>query len=102
MYPQILRTTIFPYTTLFRSIRVENADINRILDNTLTLYDGRITGIEVRKEFDRSIPPLRLDPEQIKDRKRTRLNSSHVRISYAVFCLKKKIIFYYLLIHLSL
>jgi len=47
-------------------IRVENADINRILDNTLTLYDGRITGIEVRKEFDRSIPPLRLDPEQIK------------------------------------
>ena len=47
-------------------IRVENADINRILDNTLTLYDGRITGIEVKKEFDRTIPPLRLDPEQIK------------------------------------
>src|SRR5258707_3810844 len=67
------RSTLFPYTTLFRSRdvllgaeRTARADVNR--------------GV-----VDRRVPPL---TEQ--DRKSTRLNSSHANISYAVFCLKKK------------
>src|SRR5438445_7615662 len=60
------RSTLFPYTTLFRSRRgPEGAD-------------------ESRRDRDREV---RLDGE---DRKSTRLNSSHANISYAVFCLKKK------------
>src|SRR5690349_23820673 len=62
------RSTLFPYTTLFRS--------------------------EIRKSGDSRVLPLVMDisdpsPRQ-GDRKSTRLNSSHVEISYAVFCLKKK------------
>src|SRR3989442_2622703 len=60
------RSTLFPYTTLFRSDRpFGHARLGR---------------------DDRHLPPLARE----QDRKSTRLNSSHVRISYAVFCLKKK------------
>jgi two-component system nitrogen regulation sensor histidine kinase NtrY len=47
-------------------VRLENADVNRILENTLNLYNGRIQDIDVRKELDASIPLLRLDPEQMQ------------------------------------
>src|SRR5687768_18287708 len=76
------RSTLFPYTTLFRSNKLQ-----------------RIPGIEARTDFirrahdrDRSWPEQLLDGHQrsAKDRKSTRLNSSHGYISYAVFCLKKK------------
>src|SRR5690554_7689712 len=60
------RSTLFPYTTLFRSI---------------PLLDEFVHGLPG------SLQAARLE---IQDRKSTRLNSSHVRISYAVFCLKKK------------
>src|SRR5690606_40846630 len=91
------RSTLFPYTTLFRS------------------HDGYVRwllGPDVERTFKfRSMRPrgLQETPEQllaqpkdteemryrelaqfIEDRKSTRLNSSHVKISYAVFCLKKK------------
>src|SRR5436305_7301235 len=70
------RSTLFPYTTLFRSERAEQEDG---LANA---------GIAERHGFvelhDGKAEDFRLD------RKSTRLNSSHVRISYAVFCLKKK------------
>src|SRR5690625_6855208 len=59
------RSTLFPYTTLFRSELYEHL-----------IYEGEFTN------------PARTAREQ--DRKSTRLNSSHVAISYAVFCLKKK------------
>src|SRR3989442_6920856 len=62
------RSTLFPYTTLFRS-RVPRLD--------------RVGPPHVH---ERDEP----DPRVVLDRKSTRLNSSHVRISYAVFCLKKK------------
>src|SRR5437868_8031062 len=62
------RSTLFPYTTLFRSN-----------DRALELIDAAVR--------DR---PESADAHQL-DRKSTRLNSSHVSISYAVFCLKKKI-----------
>src|SRR3989442_5726990 len=62
------RSTLFPYTTLFRSCR----PLKR-------------TG---RASTQHSSSPTRVT--SVTDRKSTRLNSSHVRISYAVFCLKKK------------
>src|SRR5207253_7994246 len=60
------RSTLFPYTTLFRSCVPPRADC-RVVAVRLADVD-----------------------QQLKDRKSTRLNSSHVAISYAVFCLKKK------------
>src|SRR2546430_13063330 len=62
------RSTLFPYTTLFRS--------------QLHLFAARDTPHRGRREQDR--------PGGVLDRKSTRLNSSHSQISYAVFCLKKK------------
>jgi two-component system nitrogen regulation sensor histidine kinase NtrY len=47
-------------------IRLEKSDLNDVLENTLNLYNGRISDINVRKELDRSIPKLQLDPEQMK------------------------------------
>src|SRR5437660_7429287 len=71
------RSTLFPYTTLFRSIRVrESSGIFRCI--YLAPWPQ---GIYVLHCFQKKTR---------KDRKSTRLNSSHVAISYAVFCLKKK------------
>jgi two-component system, NtrC family, nitrogen regulation sensor histidine kinase NtrY len=47
-------------------VRLEDADVNRILEGTLNLYDGRIQDVSVRKELDPGVPKLRLDPEQMK------------------------------------
>jgi nitrogen fixation/metabolism regulation signal transduction histidine kinase len=47
-------------------VRLEDADVNRVLENTLSLYDGRLQGISVHKELNPNIPKLRLDPEQMK------------------------------------
>jgi two-component system, NtrC family, nitrogen regulation sensor histidine kinase NtrY len=47
-------------------VRLEDADVNQILESTLSLYDGRIQDVSVRKELDPAIPKLRLDPEQMK------------------------------------
>src|SRR3712207_7825009 len=71
------RSTLFPYTTLFRS--EAGAD--------------RVRGLGERRlgAGDRHRSPIRpVGPEYDADRKSTRLNSSHANISYAVFCLKKK------------
>src|SRR5256885_8725476 len=68
------RSTLFPYTTLFRSLehrthaRIDGLDIRQLI---------------VRRDDDG-------DQRSRQDRKSTRLNSSHLVISYAVFCLKKK------------
>src|SRR5688572_31840518 len=74
------RSTLFPYTTLFRSRAFEGAR----LDVTESAILGS-TGSAVLA-FRRNKPP----PSRGSDRKSTRLNSSHSQISYAVFCLKKK------------
>src|SRR3989442_11294108 len=68
------RSTLFPYTTLFRSHDAVIVALEPFLDQFtfLQFVDGVFVDFRVR------------------DRKSTRLNSSHVRISYAVFCLKKK------------
>src|SRR5256885_5498096 len=74
------RSTLFPYTTLFRSLEraLDDAPADRRFgprsgDDTYVIYTGGTTGM----------------PRGV-DRKSTRLNSSHLVISYAVFCLKKK------------
>src|SRR5438309_7933169 len=76
------RSTLFPYTTLFRSVRIARAGDER--------SDRRPCAAERRRRlggsFRRPHVLRGIDP----DRKSTRLNSSHSSISYAVFCLKKK------------
>src|SRR3712207_8368031 len=92
------RSTLFPYTTLFRSTRWGISDrilnledytldfVAAVLDEVLDIFPGgyvHVGGDEVpRKEWRESAAA--------QDRKSTRLNSSHANISYAVFCLKKK------------
>src|SRR3712207_7085997 len=86
------RSTLFPYTTLFRSDvdpLVAPADVDRRLADDadpLGLGDD-LRDVLVVGELVRA--PDRL-PVLLLDRKSTRLNSSHANISYAVFCLKKK------------
>src|SRR3712207_7256954 len=91
------RSTLFPYTTLFRSARADTIDGNFILDTGAP-------NLVLNMTYFRNYPLAAPDGEKagvtgavasvyqttIKDRKSTRLNSSHANISYAVFCLKKK------------
>src|SRR5688572_32367055 len=78
------RSTLFPYTTLFRSS-------NRA---TPSCHSGQARSSEsacgMRHLRLSSLPHLDFEARAPKDRKSTRLNSSHSQISYAVFCLKKK------------
>src|SRR2546427_9478360 len=74
------RSTLFPYTTLFRSLYAER-DIPAILEGAAGLK-AALPGAELRY--------ITADLRPDVDRKSTRLNSSHSQISYAVFCLKKK------------
>src|SRR3712207_8911769 len=92
------RSTLFPYTTLFRS--------HRALDESARVVarDPELGGDRPRQALDRRPEPVhglvvdvagRLPAGAsgqavVEDRKSTRLNSSHANISYAVFCLKKK------------
>src|SRR3712207_7583275 len=94
------RSTLFPYTTLFRSgLRAEGAQPQEVagldLDpvavepvDRLALQHEQAVLHHVRLlERDRAAG---LEGDDVEDRKSTRLNSSHANISYAVFCLKKK------------
>src|SRR5438067_6684631 len=85
------RSTLFPYTTLFRSQVVAALDEPAAaLVSAAEVEAERDAG---RRRVDHVVVELepRLDrPAALVDRKSTRLNSSHVSISYAVFCLKKK------------
>src|SRR2546426_6659011 len=75
------RSTLFPYTTLFRSR--EGAGVGAM--KAVAERDAGHREGEERADFERRAPIL-----DARDRKSTRLNSSHLVISYAVFCLKKK------------
>src|SRR5258707_4550263 len=68
------RSTLFPYTTLFRSL-AQRVATSRIIRSSIAKSNGLVTVGS---------------PDSFRDRKSTRLNSSHANISYAVFCLKKK------------
>src|SRR3712207_8622936 len=75
------RSTLFPYTTLFRSAG------GGFVDLLLLVLGKRRGGLGERRVVHRGVGDDLVDP---LDRKSTRLNSSHANISYAVFCLKKK------------
>src|SRR5690554_7598283 len=87
------RSTLFPYTTLFRSPPISLPDGSGVSYQTSVNIDCYGASQSVTNISD--IVSICLDIEHsylgdLEDRKSTRLNSSHVRISYAVFCLKKK------------
>src|SRR5947208_9511882 len=77
MFRRPPRSTLFPYTTLFRSVPA---------GSTAWYHDlrGHYEGVHIRKDI------AQVQTGEWADRKSTRLNSSHQIISYAVFCLKKK------------
>src|SRR3712207_7159385 len=96
------RSTLFPYTTLFRSTRIRGEDghvssmgvfpigINsRKFDETLDTPEFAQRSAEFRKTNAGKRVVLSVERMDYTDRKSTRLNSSHANISYAVFCLKK-------------
>src|SRR5690349_23970121 len=84
------RSTLFPYTTLFRScLRRRHPG----LEPELGPCSAARSGVTFSRNKSRPKPPLPRHGRSFReerDRKSTRLNSSHVEISYAVFCLKKK------------
>src|SRR3712207_7086005 len=84
------RSTLFPYTTLFRSL--ESADHHQLTAlRALQLQAAEVPIVVLTHatDFHLALDALTLGAEDL-DRKSTRLNSSHANISYAVFCLKKK------------
>src|SRR5256885_9086273 len=78
------RSTLFPYTTLFRSLfrNLVSMDVEE------SIRANPIDGVVLLAGCDKTTPALLMGAA--RDRKSTRLNSSHLVISYAVFCLKKK------------
>src|SRR3712207_7010072 len=94
------RSTLFPYTTLFRSaqqalgvavvVQVEPRPqrLGRVADQQRGAGHGEV---DVLADLHRPGAAVRPALDAVLDRKSTRLNSSHANISYAVFCLKKKI-----------
>src|SRR3989442_2844704 len=81
------RSTLFPYTTLFRSLIISIVEIEIFAEKPGMYFSTFL----FMKKVEKYIPGFSANI----DRKSTRLNSSHVRISYAVFCLKKKTIRYH-------
>src|SRR5256886_12656888 len=96
------RSTLFPYTTLFRSSRVTNEKYVQTPRGLLPLKFFFSSGLSTTTGEDASARAIRAQIQKMvgdedpknpltdQDRKSTRLNSSHSQISYAVFCLKKK------------
>src|SRR5205085_7326870 len=92
-------STLFPYTTLFRSFFLLGETFDAKIALSLGLVDFVVPDSAVQGEAERMARELAAGPTEAygaikrlfsEDRKSTRLNSSHSQISYAVFCLKKK------------
>src|SRR2546430_9103249 len=77
------RSTLFPYTTLFRSVSLRQVDLGAFVNAACAL------GVMTYGAIQIPLVPTLAHVAGL-DRKSTRLNSSHSQISYAVFCLKKK------------
>src|SRR3712207_8155143 len=94
------RSTLFPYTTLFRSaleeLHMEPKQVLELIGSAPERYESVCAALRYRgdgrvhKEIRERIVRRAFRASPDKDRKSTRLNSSHANISYAVFCLKKK------------
>src|SRR5690348_18197396 len=89
MIPCPPTSTLFPYTTLFRSRALGRAAL-RLWRSGLRKKRGCLVTLSNRRAFGRAALRRWQWPTEKEDRKSTRLNSSHPSISYAVFCLKKK------------
>src|SRR3712207_7490350 len=90
------RSTLFPYTTLFRSVLRVDVELDRRRRGVAREHRRDALVREAARRVDHLLGREVLDVgddelELAADRKSTRLNSSHANISYAVFCLKKKI-----------
>src|SRR3712207_7806641 len=81
------RSTLFPYTTLFRSDAGDHRRVRRVHVHDV---DGVIAKAAVQPRRPTKVLLAMHVETDARDRKSTRLNSSHANISYAVFCLKKK------------
>src|SRR5690606_41200149 len=98
--PRPPRSPLFPYTTLFRSVRpARGSNLLRLagaggIPLGVVVQEDQRDGCQQRTrghdQRHRGQGQFGLEQEAGEDRKSTRLNSSHVKISYAVFCLKKK------------
>src|SRR3712207_7640981 len=95
------RSALFPYTTLFRSDDEQRRDgrdhrvaspFPAAVGLTLALVLARLPGARSARERGAHVTAARARRRR-RDRKSTRLNSSHANISYAVFCLKKKLLY---------
>src|SRR5438067_4862425 len=91
------RSPLFPYTTLFRSVAVRVLGVQRLGDQVVGGADDRLAPGQLVGDLGEfperaDLPGQVVEADPAVDRKSTRLNSSHVSISYAVFCLKKKIV----------
>src|SRR2546430_8064619 len=89
------RSTLFPYTTLFRSHKKQVLAVGNEAKMMLGRTPGHIEAIRpmrdgVIADFEVAEEMIKYFIRKVQDRKSTRLNSSHSQISYAVFCLKKK------------
>src|SRR5256885_12033710 len=85
------RSTLFPYTTLFRSLAdAENAQAERQYSRAAQDYTQALTLDPKNAQARMGLARASAASGDDRDRKSTRLNSSHLVISYAVFCLKKK------------
>src|SRR3712207_8910368 len=84
------RSTLFPYTTLFRSRAQlhDREEVGEVIAQDVARHRDRVLPLADALEGERHRLPGR---HELEDRKSTRLNSSHANISYAVFCLKKKV-----------
>src|SRR3712207_8681784 len=96
------RSTLFPYTTLFRSgqnrvleMLSAGEHLERILEEVVRVVEGQsgemVCSLLLSDEEGQTLRRGAAPSLPASDRKSTRLNSSHANISYAVFCLKKKI-----------
>src|SRR3712207_7051922 len=86
------RSTLFPYTTLFRSARAR-LELGLRIEQRLPATDAHVRAVLLVVPVlagEGPLGPLAARDPVLLDRKSTRLNSSHANISYAVFCLKKK------------
>src|SRR2546430_12375118 len=86
------RSTLFPYTTLFRSQQQHVVPVERCIRGRVRVERLRVDAAAGPRRGQRRLDEecLVARPQAGGDRKSTRLNSSHSQISYAVFCLKKK------------
>src|SRR3712207_9003690 len=92
------RSTLFPYTTLFRSRPDAERVGQRVLGDEHDAHEQQQQDPGARQGEQHAVPAEQGEPGRearvvgvvVRDRKSTRLNSSHANISYAVFCLKKK------------